>query len=650
MRAPVLAMTALWRRSKPAPGTWLAALVLLLPIFILAPRYDWLAQPPGELLLPIDEWLNAGMAVFVANFKWLFQALGFVLTQAMEGLRFLLHWLPWPATISLVALLSHVFSGLRLAIFSSAALLYMVVVGYWDETMNTLALVGVAVPLSLLVGLVVGIIGFKSLWARRVIEPLLDVMQTVPPFAYILPIILLFGFGPLVGLVGSAIYAVPPMVRNVMLGLSRVPSDIVDSARVAGTTHRQLLWWVQVPSALPTIMMGVNQTIMSALAMVIIAAIMGGSDDIGWEVLQTMRKAQFGECLLAGTVIALVAIVMDRISRAAAFRKGHSRVRQLPIWRQYPRTLIALGLLALVLPLAELFQPLRQFPEAWVFYPAHYLNDALAWFTATFFNVTDAIKQGFLFLILLPFKIGLWSSVTPHFWGISMSIPLALSYGGLLVLTAGFAGYLLSWRGAVAVIAVGTLFFFGTTGIPWPAFVLFVTVLAVQVGGWRVGLFALFGLLFILVGGTWERAMVSIALCGVGVLIAILLGGLLGIWAAHSDRVSAVLRPINDSLQTMPQFVFLIPAIMLFLLGDFSSLLAIIAYSIVPAIRYTEHGLRQVPREIIEAAQSCGCTRNQLLVYVKLPLALPELMLGLNQTVMFGLSMLVITALIGSGD
>ena len=131
------------------------------------------------------------------------------------------------------------------------------------------------------------------------------------------------------------IYAVPPMVRNVMLGLDRVPPDIIDSARMAGTTKRQLLWWVQLPSALPTIMMGVNQTIMAALTMVIIASLIGGVNDIGFEVLSTLRKAKFGQSLLAGAVIVLIAMVLDRISRAAAERQSRPHRATGSFWQRH---------------------------------------------------------------------------------------------------------------------------------------------------------------------------------------------------------------------------------------------------------------------------------------------------------------------------
>jgi glycine betaine/proline transport system permease protein len=155
---------------------------------------------------------------------------------------------------------------------------------------------------------------------------------------------------------------------------------------------------------------------------------------------------------------------------------------------------------------------------------------------------------------------------------------------------------------------------------------------------------------FMLVAGVWPEAMMSVYLCGIAVVLSFGLGAGLGIWASLSDRVSRTLRPINDTLQTMPLFVFLIPFVMIFKIGDFTALLAIIAYAFVPAARYTEHGLRNLPEDVIEAAQCMGCTKWQHLWQVKLPLAFPVLMLGLHQTIMYAVSMLVITALVGTSD
>ncbi len=629
---------------------WLVTGALLVALFVLRYSVPEIRQPPEILRLPIGWVFDVAMDWFVETFKPVFRAIQLVLKVPMDAFQFLLHWLPWPATIALIGIAAHYAGGKRLALFSTASLLYMVVIGYWDESMNTLALVAVAVPLSLAFGLIVGIIGHRSRTAERIIVPVLDMMQTIPTFAYLIPCILLFGFGPVVGLVASAVYAAPPMVRNVMLGLERVSPEIVESARMSGCTQTQLLWWVKLPAALPTVMVGVNQTIMAALSTVIIAAIIGGFADIGWEVLNTMRKAQFGQSLLAGLVIALIAMVMDRICRGWAAKYGLPRHAHGGILRRHPRLLLALAVAAAFIAVGLLHPAFADYPKSWIVHPAEPLNEAVLWFTRTFFFITDGIKRVTLFLLMLPLRIGFENSVTPFFWGFSLTPLMSIGYGAFVAILAGLAGWFLTWRWSVGVIFLGVLFYYGTTGIPWPAFILAITVLAFQVGGTRVAALAFFGLWFILLGGAWERAMLSIYLCGSAVFISAALGISLGIWAAHNDRVSAVLRPINDTLQTMPLFVFLIPVLMVFLLGDFTAMLAIVMYAIVPAIRYTEHGIRNVPPDTLEAAKALGCNRWQLLFQVKLPLAIPEIMLGLNQVVMFALAMLVITALVGTVD
>lgn len=638
------------RRLEANQIAWLATGALLVALFVLRYYVPWIAQPPAELHLPIAEVFNVFMDWFVVTFKPVFRVVQLILKVPMDAFHFLLHWLPWPATIALIAIAAHFAGGWRLVLFSTLSLLYMVVIGYWDESMNTLALVAVAVPLSLLIGLAVGIAGHQSHRAQRVILPVLDMMQTIPSFAYLIPCILLFGFGPVVGLVASAIYASPPMVRNVMLGLERVPVEIVESARMSGCSRRQILWWVKLPAALPTVMVGVNQTIMAALSMVIIAAIIGGFADIGWEVLSTMRKAQFGQSLLSGLVIVLIAMVMDRVSRGWAEKQSIPRRAAGSLWHRRRHLVLGIGVAALFVLVGNIHPAFVDYPKSWVFYPAEPLNEAVLWFTRTFFFLTDWIKRLALFLLMLPLRMGFENSVTPFFWGFSLTPAISAGYGAAVLLAALLAGRLLNWRWTVAVILLGVLFYYGTTGIPWPAFILAITVLAFQVGGVRVAALAFFGLWFILLGGAWDKAMMSIYLCGASVIIASTVGILLGIWAAHNDRVSAFLRPINDTLQTMPLFVFLIPILMVFLLGDFTAMLAIVAYSIVPAIRYTEHGLRNVPKDTLEAARALGCTNLQLLFQVKLPLAIPEIMLGMNQVVMFALAMLVITALVGTMD
>jgi glycine betaine/proline transport system permease protein len=633
---------------------WLAVLAFCVVCFAFRKSEPWLIAPASDWLLanvPINLWLNVAMRAFVEWTRDPFRLFGAAVNAPLHWLRDFLHWMPWPATLVIVTLLAWRANGRNLAIFAAVTLLYMVVVGYWDESMVTLSLVGIAVPASALTGLLLGIWAAHSRRAHRVLEPILDVMQTVPTFAYLTPLILLLGYGPQVGLIAAVIFAIPPMVRNVMVGIANVAPNTVEAGQMAGATRRQLTWWVEVPAAMPSIMMGLNQCVMAALSMVIIAAIIGGFDDIGWEVLSTLRRAEFGPSLLSGIVIALLAMLIDRIGRGFSARAGETRLpKPGPLWQRYPASTAALAAAALFVALGYAVPALQHFPDAWRIYPAEPLNEMVKYVSTNWYEPLDAWKNAALFFYLLPLRIGLENSVRANYWGFDMSPTVTAIYLAILVAIAWACWRKWGWKGVVPVVLLGGLYYFGTTGTPWPAFMTVAVVLTTIAGGWRLGLFAFLSLVFILLGNAWVPAMWSLYLMIASVVACFVLGSAVGIWAANSDRVSAVVRPINDTLQTMPQFVYLIPVIMLFKIGDFSAMIAIVAYAIVPAIRYMEHGLRTVPAHVIEAARAIGCTERQILWQVRLPLALPQVMLGLNQTIMFAFAMLVITALVGTRD
>jgi glycine betaine/proline transport system permease protein len=186
--------------------------------------------------------------------------------------------------------------------------------------------------------------------------------------------------------------------------------------------------------------------------------------------------------------------------------------------------------------------------------------------------------------------------------------------------------------------------------LPWLGVLLVIVALGWRIGGWRLALLA--GLLsfFAASTGLWVPAMQTLYLAGAATLVACALGIPVGIWASRSDRVQAVVIPVIDTLQTIPMFCFIIPVVMLFRVGDVTALIATVGFAIVPAVRYTNHGLRQVPLQLIEAGQVAGCTKRQLFRYVQLPVAMPEILLGINQTILLSLSMIIICAMVGTRD
>ncbi|MEM1005269.1 MAG: ABC transporter permease subunit, partial [Pseudomonadota bacterium] len=309
-------------------GSKAALLTLLVgaACLVLEGSAPWLVKWPADWELPATAWVGVFLDWFLNGIKPVARLFSDVMTYPMDAANFVLGKTPWPILIGLVTALGWYLGGLPMAALGLFGLGFVLASGYWAESMNTLALVAVSVPVALTIGGAIGILAYEIPRVRSFVQAVLDVMQTVPTFAYLTPLLLLFGFGPVVGLIASAIYAAPPMARNVMLGLERVEPEIKEAAIMSGGTRVQQLFQVEIPAAATQIMVGVNQCLMAALSMVIIAAVIGGFNDIGWEVLLTMRKAQFGESLLAGLVIVVFAVVIDRMSGTlAAERKRYDQ-------------------------------------------------------------------------------------------------------------------------------------------------------------------------------------------------------------------------------------------------------------------------------------------------------------------------------------
>ncbi|MFT5548565.1 MAG: glycine betaine/proline transport system permease protein [Candidatus Azotimanducaceae bacterium] len=627
---------------------WFGVIFVTLILIALQDKWSWLSEYPEDFILPITAWLNVMMDWLVENLGWFFLGVSWFLEWPIKSVQWVLHVLPWAATTFLFCVLAYVASGWRLVFFTLASCLYMVVIGYWPESMNTLSLVAISVPLAILIGFGIGVWGFYSSRAERSIMPMLDMLQTIPVFAYLLPILMLFGFGTVVGLIASVLYSFPPMVRNTIVGLRQVLPEVIESGLMSGATPRQLFWQVRVPTARKQLLLGVNQSTMASLSMVIIASIIGGTSDIGWEVLSTIRKAQFGESLLAGLVIALMAMVIDRITAGMATRSDDYD-RESKTWVQRHRYWIiaAIGT-AVAFALAQVVTILGAWPRELEFNPASEMNEALTYFIINFRSEIESIKTFAFFFIMLPTKIGLQGAISPFTWGFELKTWHIIAYTISTLTLALWSGRRWGIQIAISVLLFALFLYIGVTKMPWPAMLLICVFAAWRIGGRNLAFGTFLGLIFLVVTGMWFEAMLSIYLCGIAAIISFVLGTALGIWASTNEKVSAIIRPINDTLQTMPLFVIIIPFVMVFKIGEFTALLAIIAYSIVPSIRYAEHGLRNLPEGVIEAAKMMGGTNRQLLWQVKIPLALPVMMLGLNQTIMYAIAMLVIAALVGT--
>ncbi len=519
---------------------------------------------------------------------------GFLSGQGSSAVQ-ILPPLSWVAVLTIATLIGYHAGGRRLAILVAACFGFLAMFGQWTSAMVTLASILVAVPLGVILGLLLGIAAYR--WPRfeRALTPVLDLMQTIPVFAYLVPILFLFGFGPTAAVVATLIYAMPPMTRIAVLALRGVPSEIRDLGKMIGCTRRQMTWRVLVPSAKESLMVGVNQVIMLSLNMVIIASMIGAGG-LGFDVLAALRRLDIGAGLEAGIAIVVLAVALDRVSQAYARRAGSAPAPAgAGFFARHPYTAASLAVVVVAAVAGLAVPAVQTYPEALRVSTGPFFSDVVGWINVNFFDTLEALKNAVLLNVLVPFKRLL---------------------GGL------------PWIGVVALLAYG---------------------------GWRLGglrLAILVGVLSFLIAATgqWEKATITVYLCGISVIVASLIGIPVGILSAERERLWRWVQAIIDTLQTLPSFVYLMPAVMLFRVGDFTAMIAVVAYAVAPAIRYTALGLQKVDPQLVEAGRAMGCTPLQILTKIKLKLALPEIMLGLNQTIMFALSMLVITALVGTRD
>ncbi|MEM7125191.1 MAG: ABC transporter permease subunit [Chloroflexota bacterium] len=569
------------------------------------PDYPLLSRPPQWLILPFAEWLNA-------FFNFLIEDLGLVaVTRAVADIiRYLLDvvnniflggrkgfglpGLPWLTVATIFFMLGYYLKGIRLALLTGLSFAYFAIFGQWKLAMETLSLVLVATFFSFVFGIFWGVLAWRFKWLEQILMPLLNIFQTLPHFSYMIPVVVFFSVGFHAGAIATIIFATPPMIRMTILGLNLVPHEVVEAGEMNGCTPFQLLYKVRLPSARRELLIGVNQVIMQSLAMVVLASFIG-APGLGYRLLQLLQSLKLGKSLELGVSIVLIALCLDRLSLAWAHKLPEYRTEAQSLMQRYRSGLIFLGVVVLTLLIGRFVPYFYEVPKDFVLSTSWFWDGIIHWITTNLFDTMQVFRTFMSLEVLIPMR--------------------------------DFYLYL-PWL-AVLFLAVGSAYLVGGVRSIW--------LPLIYVG-------------FIALSGWWDRAMITAYMVSFALFVCLAIGFPVGVWASLSERRSKFVLFLMDTLQTFPSFIYLIPVIMLFQVNDVAAITAVLAYTFVPIIRYTIEGLRAVPEQYGEACDMSGCTTWQGLTKVKIPLAMPHIMVGINQALVFALFMAIIAAFIGTQD
>ncbi|WP_438486300.1 ABC transporter permease subunit [Streptomyces sp. S186] len=594
---------ALLRRRGLAKLLLLAvAAAVLVPLAQAAwPGAAWPSALTVDVSGPLDHASN--WIIDNRDSHWLFvYVLGHLsnaVVLSVRGVYLLLLALGWTGVTAGVTLLAWRVAGVRIAATALVSFLVSGALGMWIPTMQTLALMIVAVLASVVVGALLGLAAGLSPRLFKILRPVLDTMQVLPAFAYLLPVVMIFGIGVPAALLATVIYAAPPMARLTALGLRGADAGVLEAVSSLGATGRQRLLTARLPLARKELLLGVNQTIMMALSMAVIASMIGAAG-LGDRVYQALASVDVGAALAAAVPIVLLAIVMDRTTAAAGEKLGADQAAAGPrLLRGWPAW-AGIAVLTAVAALIGRLAGSTIWPAGATLAIGRPVNDAKEW-------MVNHLYSG---------------------------VPVV---GG----TADWAAHFTNW--------VLNPLRDGLTALPWYGVLLVVAALAWLIGTWRTALTAVLAMSAVGVLGVWGRSMDTLSQVLAALVLTLVLGIGTGILAAGSKRFEAVLRPVLDVMQTMPQFVYLIPVVALFAVGRAPAAAAAVVYALPAVIRITTQGLRQVDPGAMESAESLGATRWQTLRQVQLPLARPALLLAVNQGVVLVLAVVIIGGLVGGG-
>ena len=583
--------------------------------------------------LPI--WSEAWAAYLDAAFSWLQNDLGLInVTRTIAGwFGFMIdaaanilygksRWprlepIPWSVIAATSAVLGWYLGGWKLALLAGGTFTYAALMGQWKWTMEMMSVIVIAVPFGFGIGLLLGIAAWRWKRVESALRPILAVLQTLPFYSYLLPAVIFFKVGPTAAVVATIVYAIPPMILMTNVGLRKVPAEVVEAGQMSGCTRWQMLRSVYLPTARTEILVGLNQVIMLCLAMVVLTAFIG-MPGLGAKLLAMMNSFKLGRSLEIGITIVLVAVTLDRLSKAWVTKQPVHFEKGTPWWETHKFLLIGvatfvgmwlLSLLAARVPNVNT-EDLRilNIPQ----YLVSVLDEVARKQSLSMGSEIDDLIKGFL----------AWQPVT------ATTELLRYIFNVWILIPTEQALLYVPTFGLIAAV----------TGGAW------------LLGGWRPAAIAALFFTLVAVLGWWDRAMLTLHSVITATLLAMLIGMPLAVAAARSDRGAQRAIFWCDTFQTFPSFVYLLPAIMLFGITPVTVILSILIYTMVPVIRYTVEGLRGVPTEMTEAADMSGATRQQKLWKVQFPLAMPTIAVGLNQALMFSFFMVIIAAFIGTRD
>ncbi|MBX9398407.1 ABC transporter permease subunit [Streptomyces sp. TRM72054] len=603
--APVVAARRVSRRVVIA-----AILVGWLVLFALLRGKHTLALAAAELT-DLHRWFNDVNDSIGANrnsnplFLYFFNEIRLVIDNLVTFIQGLISQPPegrpvpqvgWLGVVGIAGYVSWAVGNWRVALLAVAGFTFLGLQGLWQESMDTLALILVAVFVALLFAIPLGVWAGLSDRFNRVVTPFLDFMQTMPTFVYLAPLTLFFLIGPASATIATLIYAAPPAIRITAHAIRSVPETAVEAADSLGATPRQALLKVLLPMSRRTVVMGVNQTIMAALAMVTIAALID-APGLGKTVIQALQSLDVGTAFNAGLAIVVMAIVLDRVTTAASAREESAR-RSGSRFLTWRRPLLGAGAVvsAVLVYLSHTYVWAAEFPgEGGIGTSiARAADTATTWAQDNLSGLTNAFRDALTNGLLNPFQ----SLLTDSPW----------------------------WLVGAALIGLG-----------------------VVLGGPRAGLTAAICVGLLVGTGVWSDSMTTLGSTVVATVLVMVLGIGFGVWMGRSPRVDRVLRPTLDAAQVMPPFVYLVPFLALFGATRFTAIVAAVVYAAPVAIKIIADGVRNVPETTVEAATSAGCNTWQIITKVQLPMARSALTLATNQGLIYVLSMVVVGGLVGAG-